>query len=223
MDTNKFSYQALQTMSLAQQEAKRLHRTIVGTEELMVALTDPYNSAVYKFLLSFDITVERLRSVLTPQVEKGRELSSYHMLSNEKLTFSANAEIALKLAADAAGGGKIEVQHILWGLVSIDSEASTLLRLLGVDQKTMESEVFGLLNLKDAKAPEGNLVDSSNKQPPPRPAGSLKDKYRGQPHKKVDFEQCTPSDPPPIFVIGRIDYARTKELKEEEDPPRGSE
>lgn len=201
MDTNKFSYQALQSMSLAQQEAKRLRRTIVGTEELLVALTDPYNSAVHKFLVSFDITVERLRSVLIPDTEDGGggELNSYRMLDNEKLTFSANAETALKLAADAAGGGKIEVQHILWGLVSTDSEASELLRLLGVDQKTMESEVFGLLNFKDAKAPEGNLVDASRKQPPPRPAGSLKDKYRAQPHEKVDFEQCAPSDQPPIF------------------------
>jgi ATP-dependent Clp protease ATP-binding subunit ClpA len=191
-------------MSLAEQEAKRLRRKSVGTEELLVALADP-DSAAYKLLLEFDITVERLRAALIPNVEttndRSEYLSDYLMFHREKLPFNTNAENALELAADAAAGKKIEVQHIMWGLISIDSEASALLLLLGVDRKKIEREIFESLNLKDAKiSEEEDLIDPGKKEPPPRPAGSLKDKYRDKPRKDIDFGQSTISDQEPIFA-----------------------
>ncbi len=199
MDSNKFSYQALQTMSLAQQEAKRLRRKFVGTEELLVALTDP-NSAVYSLLLEFDITTERLRSTLNPSAVTSDDLSDYLMFTNENLPFNINAEISLEQAADAAGGKKIEVQHMLWGLITARTEAGNLLRALGVDLKKLNHEVFGLLNFKDAKVSEEELNTLSKQAPPPRPAGSLKDKYRDRPRKDIEFEQCTPSDQATTFT-----------------------
>ncbi len=100
MNSNNFPYQALQIMSLAQQEAKRLRRKFVGTEELLVALTDS-DSAVCNLLLEFDISVDRLRSVLIPRTETSADLSNYFEFNKEALPFKSDAESALEQAIDA--------------------------------------------------------------------------------------------------------------------------
>ncbi|MFN8553068.1 MAG: Clp protease N-terminal domain-containing protein [Candidatus Obscuribacterales bacterium] len=199
MDSSKFSYQALQAMSRAQQEARRLRRKFVGTEELLVALTDPA-SAVYNLLLEFDITVERLRSVLIPSSETSADLSNYFEFNKESLPFKSDAENALKQAIEAAGAGTAETQHIMWGLLSEDTMAGNLLHQLGVDQKKLELEVFEMLDFKDAKDSEEGPLDPGTLEPPPRPAGSLKNKYKDTPHEDIDFDKRTPSNKANAFA-----------------------
>ncbi len=197
MDTHKFSFQSLHVLGLAHQEARRLRRKSVGTEELLVALSFPSQSQAFRILSEFGVTVEVLQAALS---ESPRSVSTSHfdfedsdsadfiLMDSRSIPFSPTAEIALEKAIDLGVSGNVEPEQILFGLLCFASGAKDLLRALGIDLKNLDAAIFDLLNFKDA-----NLFDSPFRRSssdtgapaPPRPAGSLKDKYR-QPLRETD-------------------------------------
>jgi ATP-dependent Clp protease ATP-binding subunit ClpA len=211
MDNNKFTYQALQILDLAQLQARSLRREFTGTEELLLALALPEVSSASIILADFSVKHDELIRTILLKTMSAKDMlkrnpdewsakeNEYVFVDKSTIPFSRGSQFSLDKAIDLAGSGKAGLQHILYGILSFDSSAVKLLRSIGIDLKGLDAALFEMLNLKDA-----NLFDSmfSTSSPdtgapglPPRPHGSLKDKY-GEPIIKEVFAPSTSSKQP---------------------------
>jgi len=149
---NNFSQKAGMALNFALQAAQELGHSYVGTEHLLIGLTQTGESVAQKALSASGITVEGLVSRIaetlgtgTPTHVSGKDMTP----RMKKILEQAYAE------ARRLGHNIIGTEHLLLSLIrESDCKAVELMEAEGVDCGALEGEILGLLGVAPAEATE---------------------------------------------------------------------
>jgi ATP-dependent Clp protease ATP-binding subunit ClpC len=137
---DRFTRRARQSLTLAQEEAQRLHHNYIGTEHLLVGLIRVDNSVASKILRSLGVTVRRVQELVEQTVGYGQRAET----GGEKIGLTRRTKRVLEVAVSEArrmGHHYIDTAHLLLGLVEQeDGMAVEILRRLGVSSEVIRRE-----------------------------------------------------------------------------------
>ena len=144
----RFTDGARQVVVFAQQEARELNHSYIGTEHLLLGLMRDAEGVAAQALRELEIRQDVVREQVTEIVGRGERPPSGH------IPFTPRAKKVLELSLREAlqfGHNYIGTEHILLGLVREgDGVAAHVLVDLGADLMTVRAEVVKLLR----EAPE---------------------------------------------------------------------
>ncbi|HCZ05760.1 MAG TPA: ATP-dependent Clp protease ATP-binding subunit ClpC [Thermotogae bacterium] len=144
---DKFSETAAQVVVMAQDEAKSLGHSYVGTEHLLLAILRLNNGTGAKVLNSFGMTYDLVKSEVISMVGVNREKIG----SSPQMT--PRAKRILELAYDEArflGHEKILAEHILLGIIREgEGIAAHLIRRFGVNLSQLRKRLVETLSPGD--------------------------------------------------------------------------
>lgn len=127
----------------AQEEARRLDHDYVGTEHLLLGLTDVGEGLAVKALESLGISSEAIRQRVEASVDRGEQTPS------GPIRFTSQAKTVLELSlreSRARSDLYIGTEHILLGLIREgDGVAAHVLLELGADLDRTREQVTRLL------------------------------------------------------------------------------
>ena len=110
----RFTERARQVVTLAQEEARNLKHSYIGTEHLLLGLLREEEGVAARVLLGVGVTVENVRARVMGIVGSGEAAT------HGQLPFTPRAKRVLELALREAlslGHNYIDTEHILLGLV----------------------------------------------------------------------------------------------------------
>jgi hypothetical protein len=139
---DKFTDSARRVVWLAQESARHLDHSSIGTEHILPGLIREDEGVAAGALESLDISLLKVRE----RIEGIR--GGDHSPSASRLSFTARARNVLGRARDEAGElgqDDIDTEHILLGLVLEGGTASQILHELGADFGRVHREVIELL------------------------------------------------------------------------------
>lgn len=139
----RFTDRAQKVIVLAQEEARRLGHTVVGTEHILLGLIAEGEGVAAKALSALGISVDQVRGEVERVIGKGESVTT------GQIGFTPRSKRVLELAFDEArqlGHTYIGTEHILLGLVREgEGIASQILKALGADLDVMRKQVIELL------------------------------------------------------------------------------
>ena len=139
----RFTERARRVIILAQEEAKRLNHSAVGTEHILLGIIREGEGVASKVLESLNISPDRVRSEIEAAIGRG-ERTPY-----EEVAFTPRAKKVLELALDEArrlGHNYIGTEHLLLGLIREgEGVAARVLEAMGVDLERVRAQVVYLL------------------------------------------------------------------------------
>ncbi len=139
----RFTERARRVIILAQEEAKRLNHSAVGTEHILLGIIREGEGVASKVLESLNINPERVRAEIENAIGRG-ERTPY-----EEVAFTPRAKKVLELALDEArrlGHNYIGTEHLLLGLIREgEGVAARVLEPMGADLERVRSQVVYLL------------------------------------------------------------------------------
>jgi ATP-dependent Clp protease ATP-binding subunit ClpA len=144
----RFTERARQVVVLAQEEARTLKHSYIGTEHILLGLLREEEGLAARVLESLDITVERVRAQVVRIVGSGEEVTS------GQIPFTPRAKKVLELALREAlnlGHDYIGTEHILLGL--LDENTGVAARILvdfEADSEKIRNEVARALTVGEA-------------------------------------------------------------------------
>ena len=112
---DRFTERARRTMSLARQEALRLHHDYIGTEHILVGLLDEGTGVGAMALRNLKVAPEHVRAAVDRIVREGTNRITWG-----QLPFTPRAKRVLELSLEQAqelGHDYIGTEHLLLGLV----------------------------------------------------------------------------------------------------------
>ncbi len=140
---DKFTKRARRALSIAQQEAQRLHHNYIGTEHLLLGLIREEKSAASKVLRDLGVSTDRVEALIDQIVGQSRR----PVFGRASLT--PRTKRVIELAVDEArrmGHQYIDTEHLLLGLVRQgDGVAIDVLRKLGVNPDEVRNETAKVL------------------------------------------------------------------------------
>jgi ATP-dependent Clp protease ATP-binding subunit ClpC len=138
----RFTDGARQVVVLAQDEARGLGHTWVGTEHLLLGLLRQEDGIAAQALASQGVEIDRVRAEVTSIVGPG-PVSDQPPTGQLKFTPRSKKVLELSLReALAHGHNFIDTEHVLLGLVrEKDGVASRILVAMGADASTVRDEV----------------------------------------------------------------------------------
>ena len=164
---DRFTRRARQSLTLAQEEAQRLHHNYIGTEHLLVGLIRVDNSVASKILRGLGVTTRRVQELVEQTVGYGTRAET----TGEKLGLTRRTKRVIELAVNEArkmGHHYIDTAHLLLGLVQQDDGmAVEVLRRLGVSSEVIRRETTKTIH----QMPARELA-----QPAPQTSSSSKSK-----------------------------------------------
>ena len=167
---DRFTRGARQSLTLAQEEAQRLHHNYIGTEHLLVGLIRVDKSGASKILRGLGVTTRRVQELVEQTVGYGNRTET----TGEKLGLTRRTKRVIELAVNEArkmGHHYIDTAHLLLGLVQQDDGmAVEILRRLGVSAEVIRRETNKTIH----QMPSRELV-----QPTPRTSSSSSSKSKG--------------------------------------------
>ena len=158
----RFTNPATRVIHFAQEEAKRLGMSVVGTEHLLLGLVREGEGVAPRVLERLGVSLGRVRSELNRQLGS---LETPPTTQQNKLSLSPKARKALEQAMDEARELNpklglldfVDTEHILLGLIRDGSgsvnKAVRLLEGLGVDIDRLRKEVINFLGGSSTAAP----------------------------------------------------------------------
>ena len=139
----RFTERARRVIILAQEEAKRLNHSAVGTEHILLGIIREGEGVASKVLESLNINPDRLRAEVESAIGRG-ERTPY-----EEVAFTPRAKKVLELALDEArrlGHNYIGTEHLLLGLIREgEGVAARILEAMGADLERVRAQVVYLL------------------------------------------------------------------------------
>ncbi|MBA4074518.1 MAG: hypothetical protein C0508_05700, partial [Cyanobacteria bacterium PR.023] len=139
----RFTEKAIKVIMLAQEEARRLRHSFVGTEQILLGLCGEGTGTAAKILRAHNIKLKELRATVLGIIGKGSGSVSV------ETPFTPNAKKLLEAAWNAArelGHCYIGTEHLLLGLLAADDcTAKKVLSILNVDLEKMKRDVFDFL------------------------------------------------------------------------------
>ena len=149
----RFTQRARHVLSLAHQEAEQSRNNNIGTEHLLVGLMDEEGGVAGRVLRELGMTSDRVREVIR------RVTTSSSSFDPNRVELASETQQVLEHAVDEArrlGHHYIGTEHILLGLVRVDSTAMEVLRRLGVTAEQIRRQTRRVLN-ESAAAPASNI------------------------------------------------------------------
>ncbi len=148
-----FSERARHTIVLAQEEARRLNHGYLGTEHLLLAMTDDSSCGAAVVLEALGLSLRATHMAVDEAITPGASAPDGH------IPFTRPAKHSLERAADAArdlGHDYIGTEHLLLGLAEVGGGTA--------------STVLGRSGLKPARVREA-VSDFAARHRRDRPAG----------------------------------------------------
>ena len=139
----RFTQRARRVLSLAHQEAERARQNNIGTEHLLLGLMDEEGGVAGRVLRELGMISERVREV----VQRISGISAN--FDPNRIELASETQQVLEYAVDEArrlGHHYIGTEHILLGLVRIESVAMEALRRLGVTPDQIRRQTRRVLN-----------------------------------------------------------------------------
>ena len=140
-DLTSFSVDGQRTLSFAREEAPRLHHDFIGTEHVLLGLTQSSGEIVPKMLQRMGVDSGNVRR----EIEKWVGLGQPAPRIPEQIPYTPRAKRALMLAAKEAKSlnrPQIGAEHIFLGLLlEGNGVAALVLKDLGVDPEKTRSEI----------------------------------------------------------------------------------
>jgi ATP-dependent Clp protease ATP-binding subunit ClpC len=140
----RFTDRARRVVVLAQEEARTLNHTYIGTEHILLGLTREGEGVAAKALESLGISLDAVRQQVEETTGQGQHAPSGH------IPFTPRAKNVLELSLSESvqlGHNYIGTEHILLGLIRQgDGVAAQVLSGLGADLDGTREQVIRLLN-----------------------------------------------------------------------------
>src|SRR6185369_10065375 len=139
----RFTQRARRVLSLAHQEAERSRNNNIGTEHLLLGLMDEEGGVAGRVLRELGMTSDRVRELIR------RVTTSSSSFDPNRVELASETQQVLEHAVDEArrlGHHYIGTEHILLGLVRVDSTAMEVLRRLGVTAEQIRRQTRRVLN-----------------------------------------------------------------------------
>jgi ATP-dependent Clp protease ATP-binding subunit ClpC len=146
----RFTKRARGVIILAQEEAKRLNHSAVGTEHILLGMIREGEGVGVKVLESLNISPERVRTEIEGTIGRGERAP------HEEVAFTPRAKKVLELALNEARGlghRYIGTEHLLLGVIG-ESEgvAARALEAMGADIDRVRAKVVHLLGEESTPA-----------------------------------------------------------------------
>jgi ATP-dependent Clp protease ATP-binding subunit ClpC len=139
---DRFTQRARRVLSLAHQEAERMHQREIGTEHLLLGLLQEEGGVAGRVLRDLGLEEERVREMIERILPPGRIIS-------DRVQLSAGTEKVIRNAVEEArklGHQYIGTEHLLLGLVlETDGPAADVLRRLGVSSEQVRRQTRRVL------------------------------------------------------------------------------
>jgi ATP-dependent Clp protease ATP-binding subunit ClpC len=138
----RFTQRARRVLSLAHQEAERLHQKEIGTEHLLLGLIQEEGGVAGRVLRELGLEEDRVKEMIERIVPPGR-------LFPERIQLSMGTEKVIQNAIEEArklGHQYIGTEHLLLGLVrESEGTAADVLRRLGVSPEQVRRQTRRIL------------------------------------------------------------------------------
>ncbi len=150
---SRFTEKAIQSIMLAQEEAKRFHHSYVGTEHLLLGIISESDNIVVKTLAELGVTTDQLKAAIEERLEYGG-------LATEvgNIPFTQQAKQVLTNAWDEArklGHNYVNVEHLFLSIFRDPSSiASRVLTELGISSINFKDDLFKVLGNKSTSSPK---------------------------------------------------------------------
>ena len=125
----RFTQRARRVLSLAHQEAERARQNNIGTEHLILGLMDEEGGVAGRVLRDLGMTPERVREMVQRVSGTSTDFDPNH------IELAAETQQVLEYAMEEArrlGHHYIGTEHILLGLIRVESTGMEVLRRLGI-------------------------------------------------------------------------------------------
>jgi ATP-dependent Clp protease ATP-binding subunit ClpC len=156
----RFTDRARRVVVLAQEEARMLNHTYIGTEHILLGLIHEGEGVAAKALESLGISLETVRQQVEEIIGRGREAPGGH------IPFTPRAKKVLELSLREAlqlGHNYIGTEHILLGLIREgEGVAAQVLVRLGADLNRVRQQVISLLGTSPGERELGTLHAASD-------------------------------------------------------------
>ena len=150
---SRFTEKAIQSIMLAQEEAKRFHHSYVGTEHILLGIIGEADNVVVKSLYEMGYTTDQIVNSIEERLEYGGISSEFG-----NIPFTQQAKQVLTYAWDEArklGHNYVNVEHLFLSVFrDPTSIAARVLAELGIEVSTFKNTLFKNL---------GEQVASTNK------------------------------------------------------------
>lgn len=166
----RFTQRARRVLSLAHQEAERARQNNIATEHLLLGLMDEEGGVAGRVLRDLGMTSDRVREIIR------RIAGAPAHFDPNRIELAADTQQVLEYAVEEArrlGHHYIGTEHILLGLVRVESTALEVLRRLGVTPDQVRRQTRRVLNESASSAPmpagaqsSGRAAQSSNPKTP---------------------------------------------------------
>ena len=162
----RFTDRARRVVVLAQEEARLLNHSYIGTEHILLGLIHEGEGVAAKALESLGISLEAVRSQVEEIIGQGGSSPSGH------IPFTPRAKKVLELSLREAlqlGHNYIGTEHILLGLIREgEGVAAQVLVKLGADLSRVRQQVIQLLS--GYQGPAGRTEGAPSRRPAPTSA-----------------------------------------------------
>jgi ATP-dependent Clp protease ATP-binding subunit ClpC len=139
----RFTQRARRVLSLAHQEAERMHQNYIGTEHLLLGLMIEEGGVAGRVLRELGLDAERMQEVIVRITGAGQ-------VTTAKLDLSPGVQRALENAVEEArkmGHHYIGTEHLLLGLVQLgEGVALDVLRKMGVSAEQIRRQTRRILD-----------------------------------------------------------------------------
>jgi ATP-dependent Clp protease ATP-binding subunit ClpC len=157
----RFTQRARRVLSLAHQEAERLHQREIGTEHLLLGLIQEEGGVAGRVLRELGLEEERVKEMIERVIPPGR-------LFPERIQLSMGTEKVIQNAIEEArklGHQYIGTEHLLLGLVrETEGTAADVLRRLGVSPEQVRRQTRRILQ----DSPLGHPLQQQPAGAPPK-------------------------------------------------------
>ncbi len=157
----RFTDRARRVVVLAQEEARLLNHSYIGTEHILLGLIHEGEGVAAKALESLSISLEAVRNQVEEIIGQGGSSPSGH------IPFTPRAKKVLELSLREAlqlGHNYIGTEHILLGLIREgEGVAAQVLVKLGADLSRVRQQVIQLLSGYQGPAGSGGESGSSSR------------------------------------------------------------
>ena len=148
---SRFTEKAIQSIMLAQEEAKRFHHNYVGTEHILLGLIGEPDSIICKVLDDIGVSADHIRNVLEDRLEYGGL-----EVDTTNIPFTQQAKQVLSSAWDEArklGHNYVNVEHLFLSLFRDSSNiAAKVLTESGLDPVRFKDTLFSTLGSKNEES-----------------------------------------------------------------------
>jgi ATP-dependent Clp protease ATP-binding subunit ClpA len=160
----RFTDRARRVVVSAQEEARLLHHSYIGTEHLLLGLISEGEGIGAQALIQHGVSLEAARARIREIIGEGSEPTSGHV------PFTPRAKKVLELSLREAiglGHNYIGTEHILLGLVREgEGVAAQVLTDLGLTLTELRPTILGLLSIDPEAATEASRVRRRRAIPP---------------------------------------------------------